>query len=376
MRTGKRKKIRICAAVAALCVLSGLVRITSLARTEITEKNSRLTLNVKCEDPEQSYNKPQNDPESQSFGELAEADIEVNLYRVADIDAYGSYTALSGFQELGLEDPDYRETDEKWWKETAEKAAEILGIPFFGGGEQAPEEETVPMVNPDKSLIISGGTGTVEVENGLYLVWAKPMLTDEYRYTFLPYLISLPHNDYAFTGIDRWEHDVTAGLKPRQERRYGDLVVRKKLEEWESGLGTAFFVFEVEARKDLDHDGAAEIVYSNVLSLRFDGTGEKSALAEHIPAGAAVTVREVYSGGSYEVSGSVMETTVINATDKEEGETAAESQEEKPSEVFFANHYNNKVIPATAVVNHFTAGENGWVWEKRPDSERKEEGEK
>ena len=370
MRTGKRKIIRICAAVAALCILSGLLRITSFARAEITEKSSRLTLNVKSESSGQDYNKPQGDPESQSWGELAEADIEVNLYRVADIDAYGSYTALSGFQELGLEDPDYRTVDEKWWKETAEKAATVLGIPPYAAGE----EETVSPKDPDSSLIISGGTGTAEVENGLYLVWAKPLLTEEYRYTFLPYLISLPHNDYALTGIDRWEHDVTAGLKPGQERRYGDLVINKQLEEWEPGLGTTFFVFEVEARKDLDHDGAAEIVYSNVLSLRFDGVGEKAVLAEHIPAGAEVTVREVYSGGSYEVSGSGVQTTVIKATDKEEGDTGADEQEEKPSEVFFANHYNDKLIPTIGVVNHFTEGENGWVWEKQPDNDRKEEG--
>ena len=366
MRPGKRNRWKICAAATALCILPGLLQITSLARTEIEETVSRITFQVAAEG---DYNKPQGEPESGGWGELAEGDIEVALYKVADIDQYGSYTALPGFQGLGLEDPDYKTADEAWWKETAGEAAAILGFP----GPESEGDGGRPSLPPDAAVTVSGGTGTAEVENGLYLVWAEPFLTREYRYTFLPYLVSLPHNDYALTGIDRWEHDVTAGLKPGQERRYGDLLVTKRLQDYEPALGGAVFVFEVEARKDLDRDGEEEIVYSNVLSLNFDAAGEKTARAGHIPAGAKVTVREVYSGGSYEVSGDGIQEVEIVATDRQEWEDGSEAGEQ-PAKVHFTNHYNGGAIPGTGAVNHFTAGDGGWVWEKLPESRMAEGG--
>ena len=369
MKPGKRKRMEICVAFAALGILPCLLQMTSLARTRIEETASRITFQVMADGAGESYNKPQGEPESQDWGELGLGDIEVALYKVAEIDQYGSYTALPGFQGLGLENPDYKTADEAWWKGAAGEAAAILGFPDpetgDGGGR--------PDIPPDAVVTVSGGTGTAEVENGMYLVWAEPFLTREYRYTFLPYLISLPHNDYALTGIDRWEHDVTAGLKPGQERRYGDLLITKQLQDYEPALGAAYFVFEVEARKDLDHDEAEEIVYSNVLSLSFDAAGEKTARAEHIPAGAKVTVREVYSGGSYEVSGSGIQEVEIVATDRQEWEGGSET-EGHPAEVYFTNHYNGGAVPGTGAVNHFTSGNGGWAWEKLPDSRMAEGG--
>ena len=337
MKPGKRKRMEICVAFAALGILPCLLQMTSLARTRIEETASRITFQVMADGAGESYNKPQGEPESQDWGELGLGDIEVALYKVAEIDQYGSYTALPGFQGLGLENPDYKTADEAWWKGAAGEAAAILGFPDpetgDGGGR--------PDIPPDAVVTVSGGTGTAEVENGMYLVWAEPFLTREYRYTFLPYLISLPHNDYALTGIDRWEHDVTAGLKPGQERR--------------------------------DRDGEEEIVYSNVLSLSFDAAGEKTARAEHIPAGAKVTVREVYSGGSYEVSGSGIQEVEIVATDRQEWEGGSET-DGHPAEVYFTNHYHGGAVPGTGAVNHFTSGNGGWAGEKLPDSRMAEGG--
>ena len=77
MRPGKRNRWKICAAATALCILPGLLQITSLARTEIEETASRITFQVAAEG---DYNKPQGEPESGGWGELAEGDIEVALY--------------------------------------------------------------------------------------------------------------------------------------------------------------------------------------------------------------------------------------------------------------------------------------------------------
>ena len=112
MKPGKRKRMEICVAFAALGILPCLLQMTSLARTRIEETASRITFQVMADGAGESYNKPQGEPESQDWGELGLGDIEVALYKVAEIDQYGSYTALPGFQGLGLENPDYKTADE------------------------------------------------------------------------------------------------------------------------------------------------------------------------------------------------------------------------------------------------------------------------
>ena len=186
MKPGKRKRMEICVAFAALGILPCLLQMTSLARTRIEETASRITFQVMADGAGESYNKPQGEPESQDWGELGLGDIEVALYKVAEIDQYGSYTALPGFQGLGLENPDYKTADEAWWKGAAGEAAAILGFPDPETGDGGGRPDTPP----DAVVTVSGGTGTAEVENGMYLVWAEPFLTREYRYTFLPYLLS------------------------------------------------------------------------------------------------------------------------------------------------------------------------------------------
>ena len=42
-----------------------------------------------------------------------------------------------------------------------------------------------------------------------------------------------------------------------------------------------------------------EVVYSNVESITFTAAGQESVILDRIPAGAQVTVTEVYSGSSY-----------------------------------------------------------------------------
>ena len=93
MKPGKRKRMEICVAFAALGILPCLLQMTSLARTRIEETASRITFQVAAEG---DYNKPQGEPESGGWGELAEGDIEVALYKVADIDQKFSQELFSG----------------------------------------------------------------------------------------------------------------------------------------------------------------------------------------------------------------------------------------------------------------------------------------
>ena len=54
-----------------------------------------------------------------------------------------------------------------------------------------------------------------------------------YLYKFNPYIISLPDNLYYQSGDakdDAWIYDVTTGLKPERENRYGSLKIVKTLQ--------------------------------------------------------------------------------------------------------------------------------------------------
>ncbi|GFH93403.1 hypothetical protein IMSAGC002_04680 [Lachnospiraceae bacterium] len=160
--------------------------------------------------------------------------------------------------------------------------------------------------------------------------------------------------------MDEWEYETAVGLKPRQNLLYGGLRIRKRLDTYNGALGEAMFVFLVEARKDLDHDGEKEIVYSNVVGLEFDASGTKEAVIEHIPAGSEVTVEEIYSGSAYTVQGSARkEVTVWAGNGNGAGDMPA---------VEFTNDYDNRVTYGTGAVNHFTHDGNGWLGNRMPGS--------
>ena len=67
-----------------------------------------------------------------------------------------------------------------------------------------------------------------DLATGLYLVDTPEVVTTNYTYTFTPYLVSLPTNNYYSNGNDNWIYDLTAtnaiGLKPEEHARYGDLI--------------------------------------------------------------------------------------------------------------------------------------------------------
>ena len=178
---------------------------------------------------------------------------------------------------------------------------------------------------------------------------AQSVESVEYTYSFIPYLLSLPGNDYYSTGDDTWNYDLSVGLKPQQDNRLGRLIIEKTLTSYNATLGGASFIFQVEAVRD------GEKVYSNVVSLVFDGPGTKSIELEGLPAGATVTVKEVYTGASYQAVTSPVQTTVI----------VADGMEGAPASVSFENTYDEHLRGGTSVVNRFIHNEDGsFDWEQ------------
>ncbi|MGC4018054.1 MAG: DUF5979 domain-containing protein [Muricomes sp.] len=146
---------------------------------------------------------------------------------------------------------------------------------------------------------------------------------------------------------------MAAGLKPGREPLYGDLRIRKTLASYDTSLKDVTFVFRIEGVRD------GENVYSNVVSITHSAAGTKEALVKRIPAGAKVTVTEIYSGGSYELVSDPTQT----------AEILAEGMDGAPATVDFTNDYNEKLVPGYGVTNHFDYDENnGWSWEQRQDN--------
>lgn len=270
------------------------------------------------------------------FAELSEISVPVKLYKVADISETGTYTAMKGYESLDFENVT-SETTAKEWEEKAQAAQKIVE-----DEQKAPAAEGV----------IENGTGKISnLAVGMYLVAAQTVLSPEYEYQFTPYLISLPNNYHGTTGKDDWVYDVTTGLKPSQEARFGSLVIDKTVTSFNETLGSATFVFQIEGVKD------GEKVYSDVVSAVFDTAGTKSILVEKIPAGTEVTVTEIYSGASYELTSAPSQTVMIKA-----------SGEEESVHVTFTNSYDDRLNGGASVVNHFANEEGVWTVDQQSDS--------
>lgn len=276
------------------------------------------------------------------FEELDDIPIEINLYKVATIDETGAYTATEGFEDLDLSSVEYDENaSAETWLTRAEEASALI---------------TEDMVVA-REVTVTGGTATeAGLDTGLYLVKAEDALSDYYKYSFKPYLISLPNNYYYPDGnSDEWVYDLTGanaiGLKPEQEERLGNLKITKNLENQNVTMGEkATFVFEVTYTTPKDKENPK----TDYVTLTFDKYGDKTALIENIPAGSKVTVTEVYSGASYELVSEKEVSTEIAA-----GEEAS---------VEFTNTHDGRPNGGYGVVNHYTREEGTWDGDEITDS--------
>ena len=267
------------------------------------------------------------------YEELTHMEIPVKLYQVAKITPAGEYEPLAGYESLELGAAGENTTAHEW-ERFAQEASELtsqLGAEPEAELTIAPDEEGVPSARAEN------------LSTGMYLVEAENVQTAEYTYAFTPYLVSLPSHYFYTTGQDEWVYDVTAGMKPQQNPRYGSLVIRKTLTSYNATLGSATFIFQVEGVKD------QETVLSDVVSLVFDGTGTKSLEISGIPAGTEVTVTEV-------------------SPETERVTILADGEEGSPVTVEFVNEYNGKLNPGSGIVNHFEYDGGVWNWQRQADN--------
>ena len=280
---------------------------------------------------------------SGNSSELLSASIPVKLYKVASVDESGNYTGIGAFSKLDLSSvsADNLDAAAATWAERAAEAKKLL------------KDDTEPT-----TTTLTQGRGTATgLDTGLYLVDTPKVITPNYTYTFTPYLVSLPTNNY-YSGngaSDDWIYDLTkeynsaVGLKPEQHVRYGNLVINKELVDHNATFGDeATFVFQIDIKKP---DGKKE---TRIEELTFNAAGSDSVTIEKIPAGSHVTVTEVYSGASYELASAKSQETDIIANPEKETEV-----EFKPAEVSFINKHDGRTNGGYGVKNNFKLDENG-----------------
>ena len=279
---------------------------------------------------------------SGNSSELLSASIPVNLYKVASVDESGNYTATDAFSKLDLSSvsADNLDAAAATWAERAAEAKKLL------------KDDTEPT-----TTTLTQGRGTATgLDTGLYLVDTPKVITPNYTYTFTPYLVSLPTNNY-YSGngaSDDWIYDLTkeynsaVGLKPEQHVRYGNLVINKELVDHNATFGNnATFVFQIDITT-LDKKKETRIE-----ELTFSAAGSHSVTIEKIPAGSHVKVTEVYSGASYELDSAKSQETDIIANPEKETEV-----EFRPAEVSFINKHDGRTNGGYGVKNNFKLDEN------------------
>lgn len=279
---------------------------------------------------------------SGNSSELLSASIPVNLYKVASVDESGNYTGIGAFSKLDLSSvsADNLDAAAATWAERAAEAKKLL------------KDDTEPT-----TTTLTQGRGTATgLDTGLYLVDTPKVITSNYTYTFTPYLVSLPTNNY-YSGngaSDDWIYDLTkeynsaVGLKPEQHVRYGDLVIKKELVDHNATFGDkATFVFQIDITT-LD-----EKKETRIEELTFSAAGNDSVTITKIPAGSHVKVTEVYSGASYELASAKSQETDIIANPEKETEV-----EFRPAEVSFINKHDGRTNGGYGVKNNFKLDEN------------------
>lgn len=279
---------------------------------------------------------------SGNSSELLSAGIPVNLYKVASVDESGNYTGIGAFSKLDLSSvsADNLDAAAATWAERAAEAKKLL------------KDDTEPT-----TTTLTQGRGTATgLDTGLYLVDTPKVITTNYTYTFTPYLVSLPTNNY-YSGngaSDDWIYDLTkeynsaVGLKPEQHVRYGNLVINKELVDHNATFGNnATFVFQIDITT-LDKKKETRIE-----ELTFSAAGSHSVTIEKIPAGSHVKVTEVYNGASYELASAKSQETDIIANPEKETEV-----EFKPAEVSFINKHDGRTNGGYGVKNNFKLDEN------------------
>lgn len=363
MKIRRIVKTRCAFALAAAVLLTGLGILRTQAAGSIeTDRDCSLTVSVEISGADGS-----NEAYLDDFNQMV---IPVSVYKVATVDKTGQkFTGLDPFNGLDFSiiGPETTAAD---WQELAREAEAILqskiesenppdkaGYTEIMKTENSTAEESTAEDSTAEDNTAAAPGEIKGLTPGMYLVVPQAVDSPDHsvKYTFTPYLTALPSSDYTLTGTgsDTWDYDITIGLKPNVTPLYGKLNITKNLEDYNSTLGRATFVFQITG---VDKNGVTK--YEEVESIDFTAPGSKTITLENIPAGLNVTVTEVYSGASYQIVGDDEQTVMVVS---DEAVTLGGQEE---ASVSFTNRYDGGNRTGYGVNNRFESdGQGGWIWE-------------
>lgn len=260
--------------------------------------------------------------------------LDISLYKLAAYDETGEATLRDEYKDKGIDLSVLSDSP------TVAKVEKKIVNPALTAIENKDADATIELDRENATsarVPLEGGAG-------IYLYVPEATTDDRYSYTFTPYVISAPGSEYLATGSgsDTWQYTVSFNIKSAAEDRTGNLVIEKKLDEYNTSLGKASFVYKVKAILD------NETVLDNVYTIDFDSAGTKSRTISGIPATATVTVEEVYTGAGYDVVGADNISVTIVADD-----TVTAS---------FTNKSNGKLIYSGIAAENNFVDEDGTIY--------------
>ena len=351
----KKKRLTVRRRSALLCcvLLLGLISATVLASYSPVDLSRSCALTVSLPGGE--------------FGEdAASAGVQVELYKVANAVAVPGhdtlrYEAVGAFAGMQLAD----QSETGTWERLAAEAGRIVKEQQAGltPAASAPAGTRMESLSAGVYVAIAHGTAAgdwfTELKNeDNETVLVSVARSELYEYYFEPELIALPtkapdeSGSASTAGSGEWLYELNPVLKATRAQRLGDLEIVKTLKSY-LAPENALFIFSVTVTLDGVKSPA------RVYSLNFTDAGKKSLVIRGIPAGASVEIREIYGGAVYTAVGDVSKTVTIEA--------------DALVSAGFANEYSDTGRSGHGVENHFTLGEDGWIWEKRADSSGKQE---
>lgn len=319
-------------------------------------------------------------------------DIVIDYYLVAtakDDPTHGltyTFEPVEGFSLSGIDTYEglYNNGNGADWAALAQSAAGVVLADGYTDAPTATKDSGVKAegLAPGLYLVIAHADGAkkkdyVKQENG---VWSTTAMTDEYIYTFAPELIALPstvatipnalvdENTTIKTSDGEWVWDLTAYMKPSQEMRYGELVVTKTLDAFDTidydggklDVTPVTFVFSIKATKENpDKEGEIITYVDKVIAFTFTGADSKTFMITEdeklLPVGAKVEVEEVYSGAGYELVNSD-----VNYDDKLV--VPVEEKDYEPLTFTFENNYTNlSLVKGYGILNQYgQAADGNW----------------
>lgn len=343
-------------AVLLACLLLGLLlSVTGLAAHSPADLTKLCSLRIEAAGDQGEYGE-----------DVALADVRIDLYKVAEAQAVPGvdtvrFQTVGAFASLTVPEQADRESWEALAAEAGrivrEQAGSLSPAASAAAGEEMPGLPAAVYVAVAHGADLTDYFKEITNEDGdtVLVSVARSAL---YEYQYEPELIALPtkepdeNGNISTAGSGEWLYEIDCSLKASRVRRLGDLEIVKTLRSY-LAPEEALFVFSVQITLDGVKSPA------RVYSLSFADAGRKSLILRGIPAGAVAEIREIYGGASYTAVGAVSQTLTVQA--------------DSLVSAGFINEYADTGRSGHGVENHFTLGEDGWIWEKRADSSGKQE---